>query len=167
MLEKMDTFIFDLHSGRLDDLEFGIKALTKAPLESEKIVIVISSVLSWGQTSPKIVEDIPEPLLDENGNPIEPIPEQPNNPEPEQEKKATEPAEEKNDEENKEVDEAADNEEEINKTANSQVDNSKSNINQITENKEISEEELKKQQELEMLAKIPKKKVIRIIKKFI
>ena len=91
----MDTFIYDLHSGRLDDLEFGIRALTKAPLESEKTVIVITSVLSWGKTPPKIVEDIPEPLLDENGNPIEPSSEQLNNPELDEEKKAAEAVEEK------------------------------------------------------------------------
>ena len=59
-----------------------------------------------------------------------------------------------------EIDEVVDNEEIINKTANSQVDISKSNINQITENKEISEEDLKKKHELDILKKMPKKKVI-------
>ena len=70
MLERMDTFIYDLHSGRLEDLEFGIKALTRSPLETEKTVIVITSILSWGETEHKLIEDIPEPQLDEDGNPI-------------------------------------------------------------------------------------------------
>ena len=160
MLEKMDTFIFDLHSGRLDDLELAIRALTKAPLESEKTVIVITSVLSWGMTPPKIVEDIPEPLLDENGNPIEPQAEQINNPDQNEEKKVAEVQEEKNNEESLEKDAEENNEEVINKTVNSQKNNTESNLNINMEKiKEISEEEFKKQQELEMLSKMPKKKV--------
>jgi adenylate kinase len=59
MLEKIDYFIYDLHSGKVTDLEWGIKALTKSPLESEKTVIVISSVLSWGGNPPRIVVDKP------------------------------------------------------------------------------------------------------------
>lgn len=155
----MDTFIYDMHSGRLDDLEFGIKALIKAPLESEKTVIVITSVLSWGLTPPKIIEDIPEPLLDENGNPIEPQPEKVNNPEENEDKKEIEVQEEIKEENNEEKFEEQENEDLINKSANSQMNNSKSNINHDTENREIREEELKKQEELEMLAKMPKKKV--------
>jgi len=80
MLEKMDTYIYDLHSGRFDDLEFAIKALTKTPLETEKIVIVITSVLTWGMTPPKMVEDIPEPSPEEEKAADEaPNPDQENN----------------------------------------------------------------------------------------
>ena len=56
MREKMDTFIFDLHSGRLDDLKWAVWALTNEPLESEKTLIVISSVLSWGGNEHKMIE---------------------------------------------------------------------------------------------------------------
>ena len=60
--------VYDLHCGKLSDLQFAIQALTKAPLEKEKIVIVISSVLSWGNTPAKMVEDKPEPVDDEEGD---------------------------------------------------------------------------------------------------
>ena len=70
MLEKFDILIFDMHSGRLDDLKMSIKALTKTPLEKEKIVIMISSVLSWAGTEHKMVEDKPI-KFNEDGEPIE------------------------------------------------------------------------------------------------
>lgn len=57
ILDKFDIMIYDMHSGRLEDLKQAIKALTKAPLEKEKTVIMLSSVLSWGNTPPKMVED--------------------------------------------------------------------------------------------------------------
>lgn len=60
ILEKFDIMIYDMHCGKLEDLKFCIKSLTKAPLETEKTVIMISSVLSWGNTPHKIVEDKPE-----------------------------------------------------------------------------------------------------------
>ena len=34
MREKMDCYIFDLHSGRLDDLKWAVWALTNEPLDS-------------------------------------------------------------------------------------------------------------------------------------
>ena len=60
MREKMDCYIFDLHSGRLDDLKWAVWALTNEPLDSEKTLIVISSVLSWGGNEPKMVEVKPK-----------------------------------------------------------------------------------------------------------
>lgn len=60
MLERMDSYVFDLHSGRLDDLMTTVAALTKEPLESEKTLIVISSILAWGNTPPKMVIDKPK-----------------------------------------------------------------------------------------------------------
>lgn len=66
MTERFDYLIYDLHSGRLDDLEFGIKGLLKKPLEQEKTLIVISSVLGWALTPHKIVEDKPEPIDPDN-----------------------------------------------------------------------------------------------------
>lgn len=60
MLEKFDYFIYDMHSGRLEDLKFCIKALTKTPLNQKKTVIMLSSVLSWANTEHKMVEDKPE-----------------------------------------------------------------------------------------------------------
>ena len=60
MREKMDCYIFDLHSGRLDDLKWAVWALTNEPLDSEKTLIVISSVLSWGGNEPKMIEVKPK-----------------------------------------------------------------------------------------------------------
>ena len=60
MREKMDCYIYDLHSGRLDDLKWAVKALTNEPLDSEKTLIVISSVLSWGGNEHKMIEVKPK-----------------------------------------------------------------------------------------------------------
>lgn len=176
----MDTFIYDLHSGRLDDLEFAIRALTKSPLESEKVIIVITSVLSWGCTPPKMVEDIPEPQYDENGNLIE----------PENIEQINKSKEEQNiDEEKKQAENEINqskgnikgdpgNEEALNKTKNSEKpqnntlnfeDENVANNSMNPENNiaVINEEELKKQQELESLAKLPKKKVNKTLNNFL
>jgi len=71
MLENMDYFIYDLHSGKLEDLEWAVKAMTKAPLEREKNLIVISSVLSWGGNPHYIVEDKPEEENIEENNELD------------------------------------------------------------------------------------------------
>jgi hypothetical protein len=57
MLENMDCYVYDMHTGRLDDLQFAIKALTRDPLDSEKTLVVISSVLAWAKNPHKMVED--------------------------------------------------------------------------------------------------------------
>lgn len=66
ILDKFDVMIYDMHSGRLDDIKQCINALTKAPLEKEKTVIMLSSVLSWGKTPPKMVEDKPKKKSEED-----------------------------------------------------------------------------------------------------
>lgn len=74
ILEKFDVMIYDMHSGRLSDLKQCIKALTKAPLEKEKIVIMISSILSWGKTEHKMVEEKPKKYIQgDDGQMIEEI----------------------------------------------------------------------------------------------
>ena len=92
MREKMDCYIFDLHSGRLDDLKWAVWALTNEPLDSEKTLIVISSVLSWGGNEPKMVEVKPK-----KKKPVE---------------EGEEPKEENNEEEEKEEEEKEDEEKE-------------------------------------------------------
>jgi hypothetical protein len=82
MKERIDNFVYDLHTGRLDDLEFAIKALTKEPLDTPKTLIVITSVLSWAGNEHKIVEDKPEPKEDEQ------VPEEVNYDIPEEERLA-------------------------------------------------------------------------------
>jgi hypothetical protein len=172
MLERMDTFIYDLHSGRLDDLEFGIKALTRAPLETEKTVVVITSILSWGETEYKLVEDIPEPELDEDGNLVvkkiendDIIEEKPEEEEkkddetlPNEEKGKTEEDEKVNTEGEKQKKTTEKNETNPNKTIPNETQGDGMENKEVMQ--EINEEELKRQKELEELAKMPKIKVI-------
>ena len=99
MREKMDCYIFDLHSGRLDDLKWAVWALTNEPLDSEKTLIVISSVLSWGGNEPKMVEVKPKKKkpLEEGEEPKEE-----NNEEEEKEEEEKEEEEKENEEKKEE-----------------------------------------------------------------
>ena len=103
MREKMDCYIFDLHSGRLDDLKWAVWALTNEPLDSEKTLIVISSVLSWGGNEPKMVEVKPK-----KKKPVEEGEEPKEN--EEEEKEEEEKEEEQKEEEDKKEDEEQKNE---------------------------------------------------------
>ena len=115
MREKMDCYVFDLHSGRLDDLKWAVSALTNEPLDSEKTLIVISSVLSWGGNEPKMVEVKPK-----KKKPIEEGEEAPQEGEEKEEEEKEE--EEKEDEEKKEEEEKKDGEEKKQEEAEPQFD---------------------------------------------
>ena len=115
MREKMDCYVFDLHSGRLDDLKWAVWALTNEPLDSEKTLIVISSVLSWGGNEPKMVEVKPK-----KKKPIEEGEEAPQEGEEKEEEEKEE--EEKEDEEKKEEEEKKDGEEKKQEEAEPQFD---------------------------------------------
>ena len=115
MREKMDCYVFDLHSGRLDDLKWAVWALTNEPLDSEKTLIVISSVLSWGGNEPKMVEVKPK-----KKKPIEEGEEAPQEGEEKEEEEKEE--EEKEDEEKKEEEEKKDGEEKKQEDAEPQFD---------------------------------------------
>jgi adenylate kinase len=115
MREKMDCYVFDLHSGRLDDLKWAVWALTNEPLDSEKTLIVISSVLSWGGNEPKMVEVKPK-----KKKPIEEGEEPPQEGEEKEEEEKEE--EEKEDEEKKEEEEKKDGEEKKQEEAEPQFD---------------------------------------------
>ena len=60
MQEKIYCYIFDLHSGRLDDLKWEIWALINESWDSEKTLIVILIVLSLGGNELKMVEVKPK-----------------------------------------------------------------------------------------------------------
>ena len=115
MREKMDCYIFDLHSGRLDDLKWAVWALTNEPLDSEKTLIVISSVLSWGGNEPKMVEVKPK-----KKKPVEEGEEPPQEGEEKEEEEKEE--EEKEDEEKKEEEEKKDEEEKKEEEVEPQLD---------------------------------------------
>ena len=78
MKSIFEVMIYDLHSGRLSDLEDAYQSkikliileLTKIELDTEKILIIITSVLTWGASPPKMVPDKPPVQLDENGEPL-------------------------------------------------------------------------------------------------
>lgn len=59
MLE-CDLIIYDLHTGDLTELEEKLKLFKTTKFEEQKTIVLISSVLVWGQTEPKMV-----PLLSE------------------------------------------------------------------------------------------------------
>ena len=115
MREKMDCYIFDLHSGRLDDLKWAVWALTNEPLDSEKTLIVISSVLSWGGNEPKMVEVKPK-----KKKPVEEGEEEPKENNEEEEKEEEEKEEEEKEGEEKKEEEEEKKEEE--KEAEPQLD---------------------------------------------
>lgn len=62
-LAECDLIVYDLHSGNPNDVEMAIEALGKLNSEEiteEKVVILISSLLAWGET-PRKLQEIREP----------------------------------------------------------------------------------------------------------
>ena len=57
--------VFDLHQGNPHDVNLAIDALKKYNFEDEKVLILISSLMVWNKTPPKMKE------VDDNGKPIE------------------------------------------------------------------------------------------------
>ena len=54
---QCDVILFDLHSGDPHDYKLALKALEKAKeLDEEKVLIIISSLMVWNNTPPKMKE---------------------------------------------------------------------------------------------------------------
>jgi adenylate kinase len=64
-LSECDLLVYDLHQGNPKDVELAIQALKKYNVEEEKVLILISSLMVWNKTLPKMRE------VDENGKFIE------------------------------------------------------------------------------------------------
>ena len=64
-LSECDLLVYDLHQGNPKDVELAIQALKKNNVEEEKVLILISSLMVWNKTVPKMRE------VDENGKFIE------------------------------------------------------------------------------------------------
>jgi hypothetical protein len=64
-LSECDLLVYDLHQGNPKDVELAIQALKKYNVEEEKVLILISSLMVWNKTPPKMRE------VDENGKIIE------------------------------------------------------------------------------------------------
>ena len=60
-LSECDIMVFDLHQGNPHDVNLAIDALKKYNFEDEKVLILISSLMVWNKTPPKMRE------VDENG----------------------------------------------------------------------------------------------------
>ena len=52
-----DIFIYDLNTGNLKEIEYIIKGLKTLRIESEKILILISNIMTWAKTPNKIKTD--------------------------------------------------------------------------------------------------------------
>lgn len=64
-LSECDLLVYDLHQGNPKDVELAIQSLKKYNVEEEKVLILISSLMVWNKTAPKMRE------IDENGKIIE------------------------------------------------------------------------------------------------
>ena len=58
-----DIFIYDLNTGNLKEIEYLLKGLKTLRLESEKIIILISNIMTWAKTPNKIKSDNPDEVI--------------------------------------------------------------------------------------------------------
>jgi adenylate kinase len=77
-LSECDLMVYDLHSGNPKDVELALAALKKHNIEEEKVLILISSLMVWNNTPPKMkLLGAPEKTGEEGegGEAAEPVPE--------------------------------------------------------------------------------------------
>lgn len=55
-LAKCDLLVYDLHSGNPRDIDLAIEALNKYPIEEEKVLILVSSLMAWSAMPAKLKE---------------------------------------------------------------------------------------------------------------
>ena len=55
-LADCDLIVQDLHSGDPNDYKLALEALKKHKFEEEKVLILISSLMAWQGTPPKMEE---------------------------------------------------------------------------------------------------------------
>jgi len=70
-----DVIIYDLNSAPLDEVEFAIKVLKMSTYDTEKFLIIISSVMVWSATLPKDrreTEDDLSEIVEGDGEPTSP-----------------------------------------------------------------------------------------------
>ena len=58
-----DIFIYDLNTGNLKEVEYIIKGLKTLRIESEKILILISNIMTWAKTPNKIKSDAEDEVI--------------------------------------------------------------------------------------------------------
>ena len=136
-----DIFIYNLNNGNLKEVDYLLKGLKTLRLESEKIIILISNLMTWAKTPNKIKTDNPDEVIfihpeDAKLEELKRIEEQKRLEEEQkriEEQKRLEEEQKKLEEENKEQN--ATNEEQNNNEENKQNDDNNENNNE-QENKE-------------------------------
>lgn len=50
---EADVIIYDLMTNKFEEIDYVIKTLKTSKLESQKTLIIISSIMTWANTPPK------------------------------------------------------------------------------------------------------------------
>ena len=125
-----DVIIYNLNTGNTRELEYIINGLKNLNFTSEKILLIISNIMTWSKTPEKLKSDSPDEIIFIHPDDIKPVIPKEQNKE--------EKIEENNEENNKE-------EEKENIEENKENINSENNIDNISkEEKELSKEDASK-----------------------
>ena len=81
-LLESDVIIYDLMSNSFDEVDYVIKTLKSSDLESEKTLVLLSSVMTWANTPPKFEEEKGEDDEGEGGDGDAPAEDEPSDDEP-------------------------------------------------------------------------------------
>jgi hypothetical protein len=52
-LFENDIFIFNMHDANFNDIDYIIKGLKALKYEKEKVLVIITSIMTWARTKPK------------------------------------------------------------------------------------------------------------------
>jgi len=58
-----DIFIYDLNTGNIKEVEYILRGLKSIRVESEKVIILISNIMTWSKTPNKIKSDNPDEVI--------------------------------------------------------------------------------------------------------
>ena len=58
-----DIFIYDLNTGNIKEVEYILRGLKSIRVESEKVIILISNIMTWAKTPNKIKSDNPDEVI--------------------------------------------------------------------------------------------------------
>lgn len=64
-LLESNVIIYDLMSNSFEEVDYVIKTLKTSPLQEEKTLVLLSSVMTWVNTPPKLDEEVKEGEDDE------------------------------------------------------------------------------------------------------
>ena len=58
-----DVLIYNLNTGCIKEIDYIVRGLKALKLDSEKILIIISNIMTWGRTNDKIKSDNPDEII--------------------------------------------------------------------------------------------------------